>query len=168
MGSPFLGRREPGLADPEPSLNKPQARALSEARTAAMLKVVSGLRHRAVNVRDSLVGVELNPGPAREGARRGRRGVGIQRRRDRTQRRYERRKERKRAGNGRQRMRNRRLEKEHKIVTWNVQKLSLRDENRRRLRRVCEKIKKGGMGDSVTDGVDGGRRRGYTVRRGRE
>ena len=144
MGSPFLGRRGPGLADPEPSLNKPQARALPVARRTAIPKVVSGMRHRAVNVRDSLVGVELNPGPAWVGTRRGRRGVGIQHRRDRTQRRYERRKERRRAGNGRQRMENRRLEKECKIVTWNVQKLSLREENRRRLRRVCEKIEREG------------------------
>ena len=144
MDSPFSGRRGPGIADPEPSLNKTQARALSAARTMETPKVVSGLRHLAANVRDSLVGVEENPGPAGVGARRGRRGVGMQRRRDRNQRRYDRRKERRRAGNGRQQMGNRRLEKEHKIVTWNVQKLSLREENRRRLRRVCEKVEKEG------------------------
>ena len=144
MDSPFLGRRGPGLADPEPSLNKPQARALSEARTMETPKVVSGLRHVIAYVRDSLVGVETNPGPAGVGTRRGRRGVGIQRRRDRNQRRYDRRKERRRERHGRQRMRKSRLEKEHKIVTWNVQKMSLREENRRRLRRVCEKVEKEG------------------------
>ncbi|MEL7302028.1 MAG: endonuclease/exonuclease/phosphatase family protein, partial [Pseudomonadota bacterium] len=33
---------------------------------------------------------------------------------------------------------------ERKIVTWNLQKVSLREENRRRLRRVCERIEREG------------------------
>ena len=143
-GSPFLGRREPGLAAPEPSLNNIQARALSGACTTAVPKGVLGLRHRTTNVRNSLVGVELNPGPAGDGTRRGRRGVGYIRGRDRVQRKHERRRERRRARNERQRMEDTRLEREQMIVTWNVQKVSLREENRRRLRRVCEKVEKEG------------------------
>ena len=42
-GSPFLGRRGPGLAAPEPSLNKPQARALPGAcRTAVPMDWFEG------------------------------------------------------------------------------------------------------------------------------
>ena len=38
----------------------------------------------------------------------------------------------------------RRVKHERKVVTWNLQNVSMREENRRRLRRVCERIEKEG------------------------
>ena len=103
---------------------------------------VVGRRHVTRCVLDSLVGVETNPGPGR--VRRGRRGVGLEHRRDRTRRRHERRRERRRLKNERMQV-NRRTDKhERKIVTWNLRNVSLREENRRRLRDVCERIEREG------------------------
>ena len=143
---------------------------------------VLSLRHAARVVSDSLVGIEVNPGPGRvrrgrQGigigvarqssrrgrarrirrgggvdhrrgrARRGRRGVGLDRRRDRTRKRHERRKERRREkneraeGNGRN---GRSVRHERRIVTWNLQNVSMREENRRRLKRVGERAEREG------------------------
>ena len=87
----------------------------------------------------------VDPGQGR--ARRGRRGIGPERRRVRTARRHERRKERKRekdARNVRVEGNVRNEKNEWKIVTWNVQKVSMREERNRRLRRICERIEREG------------------------
>ena len=93
-------------------------------------------------IADSLVGVETNPGPRR--VRRGRRGVGLEHRRVRRERRHERRSERRRMKNARMEGNARSEKHERKIVSWNLQNVSLREENRRRLRRVCERIEREG------------------------
>ena len=77
-------------------------------------------------------------------ARRGRRGVGVERRRDRNRRRYERRRERREERNASVEGNERRVKHERKVVTWNLQNVSMREENRRRLRRVCERIEREG------------------------
>ena len=86
-----------------------------------MLLGVTSLRQGTAEVRDGLVGIHPHPGPSerrerrrdrrREGRRIGREGDGGRERRD-----------------------------ECTIVTWNVQRLSMREENRRRLRRVCDRV----------------------------
>ena len=80
-------------------------------------------------------------------ARRGRRGIGVERRRERTRRRHEKRKERRREKNERaegNERNERSVRHERRIVTWNLQNVSMREENRRRLRRVCERIEREG------------------------
>ena len=47
-------------------------------------------------------------------------------------------------GNARVRGNARRVRRERKIVTWNLQNVSLREENRRRLRSICERIEREG------------------------
>ena len=145
LGSPPFATEATGSSRPGTLYKQDTGEGPPGDRSAAW-KVVSGLRHRAGIVRDSLVGIELNPGPLLGGrARRGRRsGIGTQSRRDRNFRRNERRRRRRRQQNGRQQLRNRRLEDEKLIVTWNVQSVSMREENRRRLRRICEKVEKEG------------------------
>ena len=113
---------------------------------------MGGQRHVTRYIADSLVGVETNPGPGRarwarrgEGnARRGRRGVGRERMRERTRKRHETRRERARRKKEDAEGNARRVKHEWKIVTWNLRNVSLREENRRRLRSVCERIEREG------------------------
>ena len=85
--------------------------------------------------------VHSNPGP---GVRSGRRGRGEENRRSRREGRYQRRRDRARArragrvgiGGGR--------EGEREIVTWNVQGMSMRENNRNRMRRVVDRITREG------------------------
>ena len=101
------------------------------------------LRHRMVFVANDLVGIELNPGPG--STRRGRRGRGDVARGERNGRRYERRRGRRVERNARQRQVNGRPEKNVKlIVTWNGNRVSMREENRIRLRDICDRIEKEG------------------------
>ena len=86
--------------------------------------------------------VHPNPGP---GVRRGRRGRGEENRRGRRERRYERRRDRAdarrvRGDVGRERVREGGCE----IVTWNVQGMSVRENNRNRMRRVVHRIAREG------------------------
>ena len=78
--------------------------------------------------------VHPNPGP---GVRRGRRGRGEENRRERRERRYERRRVRAR---GRVRAGTNVDVNECVIATWNVQGMSVRANNRDRMRRVLDKI----------------------------
>ena len=98
-----------------------------------------GLRSRMALIEAQLAtSVHPNPGP---GVRRGRRGRGEENRRGRRERRYERRRgramerRRMRAGVGMNVNAN-----ECEIVTWNVQGMSVRANNRERMRRVLDKI----------------------------
>ena len=85
--------------------------------------------------------VHPNPGP---GVRRGRRGVGEERRMNRRERRYQRRRDgavdrrtgRGRVGIGREQGR----EGDSVLVTWNVQGMSVRENNKNRMRRVVDRI----------------------------
>ena len=82
--------------------------------------------------------VHPNPGP---GVRRGRRGRGVENRRARCERRYQRRRDRARAGReGEERVRGGGCE----IVTWNVQGMSVRENNRNRMRRVVDRVAREG------------------------
>ena len=110
-------------------------------RTAASLR--QGLRSTAALIAAQLAtSVHPNPGP---GARRGRRGRSEANRGRRNERRYERRRERARR---RRRMAVRTSRNvgvnEGVIVTWNVQGMSVRANNRDRMRRVADKIVKEG------------------------
>ena len=91
------------------------------------------LSQRVAEVAARLQTIHPNPGPQ---VRRGRRGSqgNRNRREDRRRRRYIRRRRRGRGGIGSEEADRR--TNERVIVTWNVQRLSMRDNNRRRLRRV--------------------------------
>ena len=102
-----------------------------------------GVRHRRGRARRGRQ--EGGEGPGRGRVRRGRRGEGEERRRERTRRRHERRRERRREKDERRAEENeRRMKHGRRIVTWNLQNVSMREENRRRLRRVCERIEREG------------------------
>ena len=99
----------------------------------SMVSLGLSLRGTAALIEAKLAtSIHPNPGP---GAGRGRRGRGEERRRGRRERRYERRRERRR-GKGRT---NDGMN-ERVIVTWNVQGMSVRENNRERMRRVVGKI----------------------------
>ena len=103
----------------------------------SMVSLGLSLRGTAALIEAKLAtSVHPNPGP---GARRGRRGRGEGRRSGRRERRYERRRERareRRRGTGRT---NDGMN-ERMIVTWNVQGMSVRENNRERMRRVVGKV----------------------------
>ena len=90
-------------------------------------------RHRRCLAKLQLVTIHPNPGPTRRGWRSGRKTE--EKKKARMERRYEKRKEKRRV----------RLtpepkeetKEEMKIVTWNLQGISMRENNRTRLRRVC-------------------------------
>ena len=100
----------------------------------------SSLRCVAARVKARLATIHPNPGPVV--TRRGRSGRAEENRRSRRERRYERRRVRRRERRVRERVR--RAGGEREIVTWNVQKMSMREANRAKLRRVCERVIKEG------------------------
>jgi len=104
---------------------------------------VPNLRLRTVVVGRQLETVHPNPGP---GVRRGVRGRGEENRRRRREGRHRRRRERRqgRVGEGEERVRGGGGRGECNIVTWNVQRMSLRENNRGRLRRVVEYCERSG------------------------
>ena len=102
-----------------------------------MTELVLGLRATAALIEARLAtSVHPNPGP---GVRRGRRGGGDDNRRRRREGRYERRRERARGRRQRPSGMNVGVN-ECVIVTWNVQGMSVRENNRARMRRVVDKV----------------------------
>lgn len=144
-GRPALSlpeRGEVGVAGPRPSSNKTKARALSGPAPvapswcrAAIPQGSMDERHVGGCVRDGLVGIHPHPGPD---SRRGVRSRG-EMRRARNERRNIRR--RRRGGVNENESGNEEgANAECVIVTWNVRRLSVRENNRRRLRRVAERV----------------------------
>ena len=125
------------LAGPQPSQNNSRrgpSRGPLDWRFAgdADISGEEGERQRGVVVKDSLVGIHPHPGPSRRGVRS--RG---ERRRERNDRRGVRRKAERVQ---RDRSVGREGGRETLITTWNVRRVSVRENNRRRLRRIAERV----------------------------
>ena len=139
--TPSAGGRQCGVSTQEeiPSILPTSTEGSGPSRPTSLFKHVYGggttvprtgtsglgsLRQRTAGVRDSLVGIHPNPGPNG---------------------RNERRSERRREWRRRDRI-GVASERERKsgcmIVTWNVQGASMRESNRRRLRKICERAAK--------------------------
>ena len=134
---PHLQQRVPPIAGGGSALSKKQDGEGPSGFRMSMVSLGLSLRGTAALIEAKLAtSVHPNPGP---GARRGRRGRGEGRRSGRRERRYERRRERareRRRGTGRT---NDGMN-ERMIVTWNVQGMSVRENNRERMRRVVGKV----------------------------
>ena len=127
-----------GVCRPGHLLNQHKGRRTPGTSEAVSLRVLS-LRHRAALAAARLAhDVEPNPGPSA----RGRRSRGEVRRRRRRERRRERRRVARGNGPGGRAVRVVRGGGcERVVVTWNVQGLSLSENNRRRLLRVLERVR---------------------------
>ena len=134
-----------GFRDSQPGqpLSKQQnGEGPSGARTSAGGMVMS-LRQVTTIISADLQTVHPNPGPSPERGRRGRRGKTAEHKEARRERRHNKRKDRAKD----KKMRNSEGERskkgygtEKEIVTWNVQRLSMNQNNRQRLRRVIGRI----------------------------